>query len=195
MTDTTADREALTAVFNKWNADRDSEPRDLFDAILAAGFSRPTTPTDNEVAEIRERQDAYRPPMSNWMSDDEASHLYQAVADRATLLRKLSTIGGAGQWRQMATAPRDTTPVLLLTKNYGVTEAWFSPGSWSEDTPVSPREYSGDVWVCADDEFQIEAEATGNPEDPWHDEGVLGWLPRSVLPTAPADTSPPAKEK
>ncbi len=35
-----SDRLVLALVFAKWNADRNSEPRDLFTAMLAAGFRR-----------------------------------------------------------------------------------------------------------------------------------------------------------
>lgn len=39
------------------------------------------------LVEIENRAEAYRAPMSNWMSDDEAQQLYAAVKDRTELLR------------------------------------------------------------------------------------------------------------
>lgn len=61
-------------------------------------------------------------------------------------------------WKPIETAPLDGTVVILHTTCHGVCEAWFSEGSWSDDTPISPAEYDGDVWVCCDDEFSIEVE-------------------------------------
>lgn len=85
-------------------------------------------------------------------------------------------------WLRMDKAPRDGSQVLLLSKMHGVVEARFSPGEWSEATPDHPREYSGAVWVCGDDVFQIEVEET--PEG--YDDGeAIGWLPRAVLPEGP----------
>jgi hypothetical protein len=73
----------------------------------------------------------------------------------------------------MSSAPRDGTPVLLRTRTHGYVEAYFTPGEWSDDTPISPREYSGAVWVCGDDLYQIEVE-----ECPagYNDGEAVGWL-------------------
>lgn len=80
-------------------------------------------------------------------------------------------------WLPMGTAPRrNEEHILLLTSIHGVVEAWFSPGYWSENQ--EGREYTGSVWVCGDDVFQIEVEE--EPEG-YHDGEAIGWLPRSVL--------------
>lgn len=52
-------------------------------------------------------------------------------------------------------APFDGKPVLIRT-NIGVVEAWWDNGSWSEDTPIAPAEFSGFCWVCYDDKFQCD---------------------------------------
>jgi hypothetical protein len=49
-------------------------------------------------------------------------------------------------------APFDGNPVLILTHT-GIVEAWWDEGEWSEDTPISPAEFSGFNWVCYDDAF------------------------------------------
>jgi hypothetical protein len=72
----------------------------------------------------------------------------------------------------MATVPRDR-PVLLLTKT-GIVSAWFAPGEWTEHYEYG-REYNGPVWVCNDDQFQIEVEEISqDPADDDHN-GCLGW--------------------
>lgn len=82
------------------------------------------------------------------------------------------------EWRPIRTAPKDGRPVLLLTKSYGVVEAWFSQGEW-EDHHEYGRLYSGPMWVCADDQFQIEVEET--PDGHLHG-GATHWMP---LPPPP----------
>jgi hypothetical protein len=83
------------------------------------------------------------------------------------------------KWKTIDSAPRDGTPILLFTTNYGVVEAWFFQGEWSEDTHISPAEYTGSSWVCADDQFHIEVE-----ESPFgfHDGTATHWMP---LPAPP----------
>ncbi len=85
------------------------------------------------------------------------------------------------KWNNMATAPREENkPLLLLSRVHGVVEARWAPGEWSYETPDHPREYSGAVWVCGDDVFQIEVEE--GPDDYYHDGEAIGWLPRDALP-------------
>ncbi|SER28401.1 hypothetical protein SAMN05216548_11496 [Faunimonas pinastri] len=89
-------------------------------------------------------------------------------------------------WRSMRDAPRDGTEVLLLHRAHGVIEGRFFPGEWSEETPVSPREYSGATWVLGDDIGQEEVEEFG-PDAPeaFGDGAVIGWLPRDALAVKP----------
>lgn len=86
----------------------------------------------------------------------------------------------SAQWQPIETAPKDGTSVLLYTK-YGMCEGWFLKGEWSEDTPISPAEYSGDVWVCYDDEFTIEVELGPDGfESHWP---ATHWMPLPPPPT------------
>lgn len=81
------------------------------------------------------------------------------------------------KWLDMKCAPRDGSNILLLT-NTGVVSAWYKPGSWSDDTPISPREYDGPVWICYDDAFQIEIEELPDGE---HAPEIKGWLPLMIV--------------
>lgn len=83
-------------------------------------------------------------------------------------------------WNSMATAPRDGSNILLFSRIHGVIEARFSPGEWSEETPINPREYNGAVWVCGDDWQQIEIEEL--PNNKFYDGEAVAWLPRNSLP-------------
>ena len=88
------------------------------------------------------------------------------------------------QWNSMDNVPRvDDEPLLLLSRIHGVVEARWAPGEWSENMPEGPREYSGAVWVCGDDGWQIEVEE--GPDNYFHDGEAIGWLPRSALPAQP----------
>jgi hypothetical protein len=85
-------------------------------------------------------------------------------------------------WKPVETAPKDGHSILLLTRCHGVCEAWFEKGYWTADTPISPREYSGDAWVCCDNAFQIEVEFG---PDGYESHGTAThWMP---LPVAPAE--------
>lgn len=91
-------------------------------------------------------------------------------------------------WNPMRDAPRDGSQIIALHRTHGVMEARFSPGSWSEDTPVAPAEYDGAVWVLGDDVAQVEVEECGaDAPEPFHDGELVGWLPRSALPDGIAD--------
>jgi len=81
------------------------------------------------------------------------------------------------RWMPIETAPLDETEILILTSR-GVTQARFSPGEWTTHHEYGP-EYSGAVWVCCDDTWQVEIEET--PEGNFHGEATH-WMP---LPEAP----------
>jgi len=100
--------------------------------------------------------------------------------------RQLAEARRAMELRPMFEAPRDGTPVLLLTEDHGVVEARFSPGEWTDETPLSPREYSGAVWVCGDDAYQISVEELPGGH---HDHPAIGWWPRAALAPAPSDAA------
>lgn len=68
----------------------------------------------------------------------------------------------------------DGSDVVLLAHDMEV-QARYSPGEWSEDTPVSPREYSGAVWVCFDDQFQFEIEEISHNPEEWLHGPVTHW--------------------
>jgi len=84
------------------------------------------------------------------------------------------------------TAPRDGSNILILTTYHGMVEAHFAPGEWTEHQ--EGREYSGAVWVCGDDAWQIEIEEFGEEGrkhgQEFHDGTATHWRP---LPTAEHD--------
>lgn len=87
-------------------------------------------------------------------------------------------------WRPISdTVWHDGRDVVLLANGMEV-QARFCPGEWSEDTLVSPREYSGAVWSCFDDAFQFEIEELSHePSEWWHGE-VTHWrelTPKTAL--------------
>lgn len=87
------------------------------------------------------------------------------------------------EWRPLSeTAWLDGRDLLLCA--YGmIVEARYSPGSWSEDTPIAPAEYDGAVWVCFDDRFQIEIEEIcSDPAGWWHGQAVA-WADKPELPS------------
>lgn len=86
------------------------------------------------------------------------------------------------EWKTIDSAPLDGSSVLLFTTCHGIVEAWFAQGEWSEETPISPREYSGAVWVCADDAFQIEVEEGVFENGANHHGTATHWMP---LPEPP----------
>lgn len=89
------------------------------------------------------------------------------------------------EWQPIETAPRDGSSILLLAHGM-VIEAWYSPGSWSEDTPISPAEYSGAVWVAFDDAVQFEIEEGAGPDGCDLHGPVTHWMP---LPPPPGETA------
>jgi hypothetical protein len=85
-------------------------------------------------------------------------------------------------WQPIETAPTDGTDILLLANGMAI-EARHSPGEWSEDTPASPAEYSGAVWVAFDGAVQFEIEEGEGPDRSDHHGDVTHWMP---LPPPPA---------
>lgn len=89
---------------------------------------------------------------------------------------------GAGReevWRDVKDAPQDGTNILLKHRVHGVIEGWFSKGEWTDDTPISPREYTGDMWILGDDLSQDEVEF--GPDREILAGSVEGWLPLDTL--------------
>jgi hypothetical protein len=84
-------------------------------------------------------------------------------------------------WREIATAPLDGSDVLLLAHGM-IVEARYCPGEWSEDTPLSPREYDGAVWSCFDDQFQFEIEEVSHDPAEWCHGPVTHWAPKPLIP-------------
>lgn len=75
-----------------------------------------------------------------------------------------------GSWKTFAedTSWLDGRDIVLLAHDMEV-QARYSPGEWSDDTPISPAEYSGAVWSCFDDKFQLEIEeCSAAPAEWWH---------------------------
>lgn len=101
-----------------------------------------------------------------------------------THVHLLREAADALEWQPIKYAPMDGTSVLLFTTCHGVVEARFDPGYWTEDTPISPREYFGGAWVCADDAFQIEVELGVYPDGSAHHGTATHFMP---LPSPPAD--------
>ena len=85
------------------------------------------------------------------------------------------------EWRPIETAPRDGSNILLLANGMAI-EARYCPGQWSEDTPISPREYDGAVWCALDDALQFEIEET--PDRDFHGQ-VTHWRPLPAPPVEP----------
>jgi hypothetical protein len=85
------------------------------------------------------------------------------------------------EWKPIETAPRDGSEILILT-SAGATQARFAAGEWHNY--LEGREYDGPVWVCCDDQWQIEIEDCGihgmNHGTATH------WMP---LPSLPGDNN------
>ena len=73
------------------------------------------------------------------------------------------------------TAWIDGRDVIIFAHGMWVS-ARYCAGSWSEDTPISPREYDGGVWSCFDDQFQFEIEEIGSDPAIWEHGPVMGWI-------------------
>jgi len=95
------------------------------------------------------------------------------------------------EWKPIDTAPRDGSEILVWHNVHGPIKAWFAPGEYSEETPITPGEYSGAVWVLGDDLAQEEVEEY--PEDApaelggYGDGRITHWC---ILPPQPKQTIP-----
>ena len=85
-------------------------------------------------------------------------------------------------WIPISDAPTDGTTIVLFTTCHGICEAWFYQGKWSDDTPISPAEYEGSVWVCCDDAFQIEVEEGVGPNGENYNGTATHWVPKPLDP-------------
>jgi hypothetical protein len=90
--------------------------------------------------------------------------------------------GEIEDWQSIESAPKDGSEILILAHGMAI-QARYSPGEWSEDTPINPAEYDGPVWCAFDDAVQFEIEET--PEGDFHGP-VTHWRP---LPEPPARTA------
>ena len=127
----------------------------------------------------------------NWCPENDGAYQMEMAekarrekADRIEALEaEVARLRAAMEWQPIETAPRDGKSILLFTKCHGVCEAWYSPGSWSDEIPgVTLAEYDGPVWVCCDDAFTIEIEEGCLPGGMDHHGTATHWMP---LPAAP----------
>jgi hypothetical protein len=90
--------------------------------------------------------------------------------------------------KPMKTAPRDGTPIVLITTT-GVVSATYDKGKGWVDNYEGPQEYWGPQWVAYDDAFTLDIEETPEGE---YCAGALGWLPMITIeptPESSLDTS------
>ena len=84
-------------------------------------------------------------------------------------------------WLPIETAPRDGTAILIYVHGI-VTEAWYDPLKVSSDHEGSDTS-SGGVWVCADDQWQVEVvEMKGEHGVEYDDGPATHWQPRMSDP-------------
>ena len=97
---------------------------------------------------------------------------------------EIAALKAEREWRPIETSPRDGTHIWLYVAGMQ-TEAWFDPGKPSTDHEGCDNS-TGPVWVCADDQWQIEVEwATdeeGNAE--YYDGAATHWQPLPLAPEA-----------
>lgn len=90
-------------------------------------------------------------------------------------------------WKPMTdTAWLDGRDVVLFAHDMEI-HARYCPGEWSDDTPISPREYSGAAWVAFDDQVQFEIEEINHNAAEWQHGPVTHWRE----PTHPLYAHPP----
>lgn len=106
-----------------------------------------------------------------------------------------SDAGGGVRWRPISedTSWLDGRDVVLLANGMEVS-ARYCPGEWSDETPDCPREYSGAVWSCFDDQFQFEIEECSKDPSEWSHDGVTHWRPALSNPAA-ADSNASAEAR
>jgi len=103
---------------------------------------------------------------------EETQSAFDVIAD---------TVNSASFFPMEDTRWIDGQDVILFAHDM-IVSARYCAGEWSEDTPVSPREYSGSVWSCFDDQFQFEIEETHPDPHFWHHGPVKGWRPALAEP-------------
>jgi hypothetical protein len=127
------------------------------------------------------------PGSNNAVSVDDCVRFLNEERDAKQAALASTSAASEPVWRDVRRAPQDGSLILLNHRTHGIIQGWFSKGEWSDDTPISPREYSGDMWVLGDDLHQDEVE--------FGDGGVIvsgsvtGWLPLAAL------ASPPVSER
>lgn len=78
-------------------------------------------------------------------------------------------------WKPMTdTRWIDGRDVVLLAQGMEIS-ARYIPGEWSEETPLSPREYDGAIWCCFDDALQFEIEENSTNPEHWVHHPVTHW--------------------
>ena len=132
------------------------------------------------VGAIRGRHESYRPARSNWMSDDEAQELYQAVKDRGTLLDMLKEcdhkwgiiFGLTGAWAknhwwkctkcgELKTTPKSDPTPSVSTAPDTATPPQDTRGDNAPTKPPSVPEVSEAMIVAGDSAW---AKWNGAPE-------------------------------
>lgn len=107
---------------------------------------------------------------------------YTMPGTRQAILDAVREAMGPG-WQPIETAPRDGTSILIYAHGMCI-EAQYCPGSWSDDTPVSPAEYDGAIWCAFDDQIRFEIEEGATPDGSDCHGAATHWQP---LPLPPSD--------
>lgn len=121
----------------------------------------------------------------HWDADqhEAAEDAYKAL--QAALSNPVAANASAeARWRSISkdTSWVDGRDVVLLANDMEV-QARYCPGEWCDETPSSPREYSGAVWSCFDDRFQLEIEECSEDPSEWCHDGATHWRQTSELPS------------
>ena len=120
---------------------------------------------------------------------DRADEIESLRAENAALKAKLAEREGELMVKEISSAPRDGTSILVFHNVHGWMTARFHSGEWNYHYERG-REYDGPVWCFGDDVFQEEIEEY--PNKTFHDGPVTHWRP---LPTKPIRAALEAAEK